>query len=144
MDMFKAGTSLEGKTLEEIFYQDFKKFNLVYKNVGISQVFTLDINEIMNRKEEFVKLIDDITGDKYYLIIMAVTDIVNEGSYIFYTSSREKMMKLVLPRRCPARYLYRQMCFKKETNSSKGYKRPVSTEIIPGIIPGTVLFVLKD
>jgi manganese-dependent inorganic pyrophosphatase len=95
MDMFKAGTSLEGKTLEEIFYQDFKKFNLVYKNVGISQVFTLDINEIMNRKEEFVKLIDDITGDKYYLIIMAVTDIVNEGSYIFYTSSREKMMKLV-------------------------------------------------
>ena len=95
MDMFRAGTSLEGKTLEEIIYQDFKKFNLVYKNVGISQVFTLDINEIMNRKEEFVKLIDDITSDKYYLIIMAVTDIVNEGSYIFYTSSREKLIRMI-------------------------------------------------
>lgn len=95
MDMFRAGTSLEGKTLEEIFYQDFKKFNLVYKNVGISQVFTLDINEIMKRKDEFVQLIDEITGDKYYLIIMAVTDIVNEGSYIFYTSAREKLMKIV-------------------------------------------------
>lgn len=96
MEMFRAGTSLEGKTLEEIIYQDFKKFNLVYKNVGISQVFTLDINEIMNRKDEFVKLIDDITFDKdYYLIIMAVTDIVNEGSYIFYTSSREKLIKLI-------------------------------------------------
>lgn len=95
MDMFRAGTSLEGKTLEEIIYQDFKKFNLVYKNVGISQVFTLDINEIMNRKEEFVKLIDDITSDKYYLIIMAVTDIVNEGSYIFYTSSKEKLVRMI-------------------------------------------------
>lgn len=37
---------------------------------------------------------DTITHDKdYYLIIMAVTDIVNEGSYIFYTSSKEKLVK---------------------------------------------------
>ncbi len=94
MEMFKAGTSLEGYTIEEILFQDFKKFNLVYKNVGISQVFTLDINQIMNRKSEFIKLIDDITLDKdYFLIIMAVTDIVNEGSYIFYTSSKERLVK---------------------------------------------------
>ena len=96
MEMFKAGTSLEGKSMEEIIYQDFKKFNLVYKNVGISQVFTLDIKEIMNRKDEFVKLIDNITYDRdYYLFIIAVTDIVNEGSYIFYTSSREKLIKII-------------------------------------------------
>lgn len=94
MEMFKAGTSLEGKTIEEIIYQDFKKFNLEYKNVGISQVFTLDINQIMNKKDEFIKLIDEITFDKdYFLIIMAVTDIVNEGSYMFYTSSKERLVK---------------------------------------------------
>ncbi len=94
MEMFKAGTSLEGKTMEEIIYQDFKKFNLEYKNVGISQVFTLDINQIMNKKDEFIKLIDEITFDKdYFLIIMAVTDIVNEGSYMFYTSSKERLVK---------------------------------------------------
>lgn len=94
MEMFKEGTSLEGYTMEEILFQDFKKFNLVYKNVGISQVFTLDINQIMSRKNEFIKLIDDITVDKeYFLIIMAVTDIVNEGSYIFYTSSKERLVK---------------------------------------------------
>lgn len=94
MEMFRAGTSLEGRTTEEIIYQDFKKFKLEYKNVGISQVFTLDINQIMSRKEEFVKLIDDITTDKeYFLIIMAVTDIVNEGSYMFYTSGKERLVK---------------------------------------------------
>ncbi len=94
MEMFKAGTSLEGKTMEEILFQDFKKFNLVYKNIGISQVFTLDINQIMDRKDEFIKLIDDVTYDKdYFLIIMAVTDIVNEGSYIFYTSNKERLVK---------------------------------------------------
>jgi len=94
MEMFKAGTSLEGKTVEEIIYQDFKKFNLEYKNVGISQVFTLDINQIMGKKEEYIKLINNITEDKdFFLLIMAVTDIVNEGSYIFYTSSKEKLVK---------------------------------------------------
>ena len=54
MEMFKAGTSLEGYTMEEILFQDFKKFNLSYKNVGISQVFTLDIHQIMNEKDEFI------------------------------------------------------------------------------------------
>ena len=115
MEMFRAGTSLEGKTLEEIIYQDFKKFNLVYKNVGISQVFTLDIKEIMNRKREFVDLIDDITQDKdYYMIIMAVTDIVNEGSYIFYTSSREKLVKMIFEEENVHQGIYIDKCVSRK------------------------------
>jgi manganese-dependent inorganic pyrophosphatase len=96
MEMFKVGTSLELKTIEEIIYQDFKKFNLEYKNVGISQVFTMDINEIMNKKNDYIELIDKITLEKgYYVFIMAVTDIVNEGSYIFYTSTKEKLASII-------------------------------------------------
>ena len=115
MEMFKAGTSLEGKSIEEIIYQDFKKFNLVYKNVGISQVFTLDIKEIMNRKDEFVKLIDNITFDRdYYLLIMAVTDIVNEGSYIFYTSSREKLIKIIFEEESIYQGIYIDKCVSRK------------------------------
>jgi manganese-dependent inorganic pyrophosphatase len=96
MDMFKAGTSLEGKTIEEVIYQDFKKFSLELKDVGISQVFTLDINEIMNRKEDYIKHIDEITVSRdYFIFLMAVTDIVNEGSYIFYTPSKERLVKAI-------------------------------------------------
>lgn len=39
--MFKAGTSLEGKSAEEIFYQDFKTFTLNSLKIGVSQVSTL-------------------------------------------------------------------------------------------------------
>lgn len=94
MEMFKTGTSLEGKTVDEIIFQDFKKFNIESKSVGISQVFTLDINEIMNKKQVYIDKIDSITNDKdYYMFIMAVTDIVNEGSYVFYTSTKENIVK---------------------------------------------------
>ena len=115
MEMFKAGTSLEGKTMEEILFQDFKKFNLEYKNVGISQVFTLDINQIMEKKEEFIKLIDDMTYDKdYFLIIMAVTDIVNEGSYIFYTSSKERLVKGILQEEDVFQGIYVDKCVSRK------------------------------
>lgn len=115
MEMFKAGTSLEGKTMEDIIYQDFKKFNLVYKNIGISQVFTLDIKEIMTRKDDFIQLIDFITQDKdYYLIMMAVTDIVNEGSYIFYTSSREKLIRMIFGQESVEQGIYVDKCVSRK------------------------------
>ncbi len=115
MEMFKAGTSLEGKTMEEILFQDFKKFNLEYKNVGISQVFTLDINQIMLRKEEFIKLIDNMTYDKeYFLIIMAVTDIVKEGSYIFYTSSKERLVKGIFEEEDVFQGMYMDKCVSRK------------------------------
>lgn len=94
MQMFKAGTSLSGKTIEEVFYQDFKRFDVDSKKIGVSQVFTLSIDDIMDQKSDYVKYIDSIAATKgYYLNIMAVTDIINEGSYIFYTSDREKLVK---------------------------------------------------
>lgn len=115
MEMFVAGTSLESKTMEEIIYQDFKRFILEYKNVGISQVFTMDIHDIMGRKDEYVKLIDEITRDKdYYLILMAVTDIVNEGSYIFYTSGREKLVSSIFGRDEAYEGIYIEKCISRK------------------------------
>ena len=94
MNMFKAGTSLIGKTVEEVYYQDFKRFDVDSKKIGVSQVFTLSIDDIMNQKSEYIKFIDSAASSRgYYLNIMAVTDIINEGSYIFYTSEKEKLVK---------------------------------------------------
>lgn len=96
MSMFKAGTSLVGKSIEEVFYQDYKNFELSSQKIGVSQVFTLSIDEILEKKDDYVNLINHITEEKdFYLNIMAVTDIINEGSYIFYTSSMEKLVKMI-------------------------------------------------
>ncbi|MGB4439579.1 MAG: putative manganese-dependent inorganic diphosphatase [Sedimentibacter sp.] len=115
MEMFKVGTSLESKTIEEILYQDFKKFNLEYKNVGISQVFTMNINEIMNKKDDFIQLIDEITLDRdYFILIMAVTDIVNEGSYIFYTSSKDRLVGNIFNKENAYEGIYVEKCVSRK------------------------------
>lgn len=94
MEMFKAGTSLKGKSIEEIFYQDYKEFISDEIKIGVAQVFTMSIDEILYKKDEYVKFINKISYENEFMLnFMAVTDIINEGSYIFYASSQEKLIK---------------------------------------------------
>lgn len=93
MKMFKAGTSLEGYSAEQIFYRDFKEFIISNKKTGISQIFTLDIDEVKSKQQQLTDYMQDLRMDKNYdLLILAITDIVNEGSYFFYSSQNENII----------------------------------------------------
>lgn len=88
LEMFKAGTSLEGKSIEAIFYQDFKEFESEGYKIGISQIFTMDIESIFDMKEELLEFIDVVhKGNNYYISLLLITDIIREGSYILYKGS---------------------------------------------------------
>lgn len=94
MEMFKAGSSLKGKTKEEIIYEDFKKFTIEEKNIGIGQVFTTDIDTIMSEKEEYIKILDDISlNNDYEVVALFITDIIKNGSYILYNTKSETILK---------------------------------------------------
>lgn len=85
MEMFKAGSSMEGKTISEIIHGDFKNFTVDNQKVGIGQVSTMSTDEIISRKDEFVSCLNDIAKDEdYSAIALFVTDILKNGSYIFY------------------------------------------------------------
>lgn len=84
MEMFKAGTSLEGFSIEEIVNMDFKEFNMSGNKVGIGQVMTLDIDSILNKKDEYLSYIN---GTNYDMLVLAITDIIKEGSYLLYKAN---------------------------------------------------------
>ncbi|QZY56196.1 putative manganese-dependent inorganic diphosphatase [Crassaminicella profunda] len=93
MEMFKAGTSLEGQSIEEIFYKDFKEFVLEGQKAGIGQVFTLDIEDVLNRKEEFIDFIDKVHHNKdYFLTLLLITDLLKEGSYLLFKCNHHTFM----------------------------------------------------
>ena len=81
MEMFKFGTSLDEYSIEEIVNMDFKEFDMSGKRVGIGQVFTLDIDSIFAKKDEFLSYIN---STEYDMLVLAVTDIIQEGSYLIY------------------------------------------------------------
>lgn len=94
MDVFKAGTSLEGYTIEEIFYRDFKQFEIDGHKIGVGQVFTLDIDEIFEKKDEYLEFMDQTHQENnYYITILILTDILKEGSYILFKSSQANVIK---------------------------------------------------
>lgn len=95
LNMFKAGTSLEGRSIEDIFFKDFKEFNLAEQKIGISQVFTLDIDNVLNRKNQFIDLINKtFKHNGYYLTLLLVTDILKEGSYLLYKCKNDRLIPL--------------------------------------------------
>lgn len=84
MEMFKAGTSLDEFSIEEIVNMDFKEFNMSEKRVGIGQVFTLDIDSILAKKDDFLAYIN---ASEYDMLVLALTDIIKEGSYLIYKAN---------------------------------------------------------
>lgn len=87
VQMFKAASSLKGKTLEEILYTDFKNFTIDNKKIGIGQIFTMNIDELEEHKEELVDLIERVSkNNDYTLVALFVTDIIKNGSYMFYNN----------------------------------------------------------
>jgi len=85
MEMFDNGTSLEGRTKDEIIHTDFKLFPVDDKKMAISQIFTTNIKEILSERKEYLHLIEKIAANNdYVLCLFVVTDIITNGSYIFY------------------------------------------------------------
>lgn len=94
IEMFKAGTSLKGKTVKEVVSTDIKKFHNDDITFAISQIFTLDYEEILNKKEEYVREISNINENKEYdFTILLVTDIIKNGSYILFTDTAKTYLE---------------------------------------------------
>lgn len=93
LEMFKAGTSLQGKTIEEIVNIDIKGFSNEDINFAVSQVFTLDIDSILSKKDEYIHYINELAKNREYrLVLLVITDIIHNGSYLLYTDNAKEII----------------------------------------------------
>lgn len=96
LEMFKAGTTLAGKSIEEVITTDIKTFQKHEEKFSISQVFTLNKEEIFNKKEKYVEFIStmaEVRENKF--VILLVTDIIKNGSYLFYSEGAKQILETV-------------------------------------------------
>lgn len=89
IDMFKAGTSLKGKTKEEVINTDIKSFNYDDDSrYAVSQIFTLDIDSVLKDIDSYISLIETMKENGgHRFIVVAITDILDNGSYFIFTES---------------------------------------------------------
>ena len=94
LSMLKAGSSLKGKTKEEILYTDYKNYPVGDNRIGLGQLSTTNPNEILDEKEEYIELLNNVAeGNNYYLVALFITDILKRGSYVLYSSRAEEVLR---------------------------------------------------
>ena len=85
-EMFRAGTSLKGKSIDEIFNSDFKPFTIGGIKIGVAQVNTMDIEGFMPLNDEMLDYMNQKADSMgLEMIMLLLTDIINEGSQILVT-----------------------------------------------------------
>lgn len=85
MKMLKAASSVSGMSIDDIISYDMKLYKYEDSSLSISQITTMDFDEIAKRKDEIVDSLNHmckIDNCKYALLF--VTDFIKNGSYLFF------------------------------------------------------------
>lgn len=93
IEMLKAASSIEGKTVEELIKTDFKSYVVGDKLLGISQVMTMDIDAIENNKEKYIAKLNEMVSLNYTIVTIFITDIIRNGSYVLYNDAAANIIK---------------------------------------------------
>ena len=99
LSMLKAGSSLEGKTKEEVIYTDYKIYPVGDKRIGLSQLSTTNPSEILNDKDSYIDLLNQVSkNNNFYFVVFFVTDVIQGGSYVLYSDKAYSILKNVYKR----------------------------------------------
>ena len=91
MEMLKASSSIEGKSVEELIKTDFKTYNVGNNILGISQVMTMDFNDIEKNMDEYIAKLDELSKS-FICCALFITDVYRNGSYVLYNESSKDIV----------------------------------------------------
>ena len=79
--MFEAGSDLGSRTPEEIFYQDFKKFEFGDWNIGIGQITSMSMEELETIKQRLMPYMEKVFAEHDTdMMFFMLTDIIEEST----------------------------------------------------------------
>ena len=91
--MFKAGSTISNMTPEEVFNQDIKNYKVGEESITISQVFTMDYDDIKLDLDRFINVLNNLEQQGFKVAVMFITDVIKNGSYILYNNKAEAIIK---------------------------------------------------
>lgn len=95
MKMFKASSNYHNVSNKlDVLYKDFKEFKMNDRKIGVGQINTLSIDDIMDEKEEYIRHLNEEAKEKGYdMFLFAVTDIIHDGSYMFFNDEAKVLVE---------------------------------------------------
>jgi len=95
LEMFKANDIVKSKTIKEIVYHDLKTYQIDKKIIAIGQITTLNSKAILKQKDSYIKFLNkESKTNNYDIMIVIITDIFKNGSYILFNNESQNILKL--------------------------------------------------
>ena len=95
MELLKSGTSLDGMSPMDVLYHDYKLFSVGDKNFAIGQFFTMNFDEIEEKLEDYVSVLDRVSeANHFVLVCLYVTDIIKNGSYVIFNQKGKNYLDI--------------------------------------------------
>ena len=92
--MFQAGSALDGMSPQKILKNDFKDYVINKNRIGIGQIHSLDAKNLQELKSSMLAYMNGYLGENHYrLLILMMTDIVQEGSYLLFAGDDGQLIK---------------------------------------------------
>ncbi len=87
-EIFSA--SLVGRTAKDLLFSDYKTFHIAGHDLAVAQVTCVDSPKMLERKDEFLKLMEKTAKEKdFSIMILMLTDVLLEGTQILYVGDTD-------------------------------------------------------
>lgn len=92
-EMFHAGSNLGSKTPQQIIHQDFKKFTVDNKTIGIGQINSMSAEELVEIKAKILPEIDNtMQKDGLDMMYFMLTNIIKESSEVIFAGTKAEVI----------------------------------------------------
>ena len=85
--MFKAASSIKGMSVTDLINSDFKSYSVGNSSLAISQVLTMDFDEIKNEISSYIEKLNELSSNLF------ITDVYKNGSYVIYSDISKDIVK---------------------------------------------------
>lgn len=93
--MLKAGTNVDARSDKDLIDGDAKSFTMGGKSVRIDQINTVDLNDVLKRKEDLLKAMkEEAEAEDYDLFLVIATNVLDSNSEaIIYGEPKDALEK---------------------------------------------------
>jgi manganese-dependent inorganic pyrophosphatase len=93
MEMFTVKSAVDGASMKDLVFRDYKDFNMSGKKVGIGQLEVISLDLLDKVKDGLFEEITKVKADGRHSVFLLLTDIMKEGSEMLIVSDDPKVVE---------------------------------------------------
>ena len=93
MDMLRAKSSIDGISMKDLIFRDYKDFDMNGKKVGIGQLELAALDQVAGIRAGLMKALEDLKKDGRHSILFMLTDVVKEGTDLLVVSDEPALIE---------------------------------------------------